>query len=151
GSSIYHIGYQFARWGKNVEMNRLTQALYHSRELAMTRMEEEADALGADGIVGVRLTVNLHTWGEHVAEFLAIGTAVRHHGRNSAVKDWRAPNGKPFQSDLSGQDFWTLIRAGYRPLGFVMGNCVYHIARRGLLAWLATTARNMELPNYTQA
>jgi uncharacterized protein YbjQ (UPF0145 family) len=147
GSSIYHIGYQFARWGKNVEMDRLTQALYHSRELAMTRMEEEADALGADGIVGVRLTVNLHAWGEHVAEFLAIGTAVRHRGGG----DWKAPSGKPFQSDLSGQDFWTLIRAGYRPLGFVMGNCVYHIARRGLVAWLSTTGRNVELPNYTQA
>jgi uncharacterized protein YbjQ (UPF0145 family) len=147
GSSIYHIGYQFARWGKNVEMDKLTQALYHSRELAMTRMEEEADALGADGIVGVRLTVNLHAWGEHIAEFMAIGTAVRHKGGG----DWKAPNGKPFQSDLSGQDFWTLIRAGYRPLGFVMGNCVYHIARRGLIAWLGTTGRNVELPNYTQA
>jgi uncharacterized protein YbjQ (UPF0145 family) len=147
GSSIYHIGYQLARWGKNVEMTQLTQALYHSRELAMTRMEEEADALGADGIVGVRLTVNLHAWGEHVAEFLAIGTAV-HHRHGGA---WRAPNGKPFQSDLSGQDFWTLIRAGYRPLGFVMGNCVYHIAHRGLIAWLATQGKNVELPNYTQA
>src|SRR5215467_5771129 len=147
GSSIYHIGFQFARWGKNMEMDKLTQALYHSRELAMTRMEEEADALGADGIVGVRLTVNLHAWGEHVAEFLAIGTAVHHrHGGN-----WRAPNGKPFQSDLSGQDFWTLIRAGYRPLGFVMGNCVYHIAHRGLVAWLSAQGKNVELPNYTQA
>jgi len=150
GSSIYHIGYQFVRWGKNAEMEKLTQALYHCRELAMTRMEEEADALGADGIVGVRLTVNLHAWGSHVAEFLAIGTAVRHRGPH-ARNEWRAPDGKPFQSDLSGQDFWTLIRAGYRPLGFVMGNCVYHIGRRGLLAWLAGSGRNVELPNYTQA
>ena len=44
----------------------------------MARMEEEADALGADGIVGVRLTVNLHAWGSNVIEFLAIGTAVKH-------------------------------------------------------------------------
>jgi uncharacterized protein YbjQ (UPF0145 family) len=147
GSSIYHIGYQFARWGKNMEMDTLTQALYHSRELAMTRMEEEADALGADGIVGVRLTVNLHAWGDHVIEFLAIGTAVKHGGGQS----WRAPNGKPFTSDLSGQDFWTLLRAGYRPLGFVMGNCVYHIAHQGLIQWLSNSSKNIELPNYTQA
>jgi uncharacterized protein YbjQ (UPF0145 family) len=147
GSSIYHIGYQFARWGKNMEMDKLTQALYHARELAMTRMEEEADALGADGVVGVRLTVNLHAWGEHVVEFLAIGTAVRHAGEQR----WRAPNGKPFTSDLSGQDFWTLLRAGYRPIGFVMGNCVYHIAHQGLVTWLQTSVQNMELPNYTQA
>ena len=147
GSSIYHIGFQMASWGKNMEMEKLTQALYHSRELAMTRMEEEADALGADGIVGVRLTVKLHAWGSDVIEFVAIGTAVKSAGGFS----WKAPNGKPFTSDLSGQDFWTLMRAGYRPLGFVMGNCVYHIAHQGLIAWLTTTGQNMELPNYTQA
>ena len=147
GSSIYHIGFQFARYFKNMEMTKLTQALYHARELAMTRMEEEADALGADGIIGVRLTVNLHAWGSNVIEFMAIGTAVRHqHGH-----DYRAPHGKPFTSDLSGQDFWTILRAGYRPVGFVMGNCVYHIAHQGLIAWLKTSNRNMELPNYTQA
>ena len=38
---------------------------------------------------------------------------------------FRGADGKPFTSDLSGQDFWTLLNAGYRPLGFVMGNCVY--------------------------
>jgi uncharacterized protein YbjQ (UPF0145 family) len=147
GSSIYHIGLSLARWGKNMEMKALTQALYHSRELAMVRMEEEADALGADGIVGVRLTVNLHAWGSNVIEFLAIGTAVA----SERGGNWRAPNGKPFQSDLSGQDFWTLLRAGYRPVGFVMGNCVYHIAHQGLGSWLANTNKNIELPNYTQA
>src|SRR5437588_12264175 len=78
GSSIYHVGFQTANFLKNQELDTLTQALYHSRELAMTRMEEEADALGADGIVGVRLTVNPAAWGSHVVEFLAIGTAVRH-------------------------------------------------------------------------
>ena len=147
GSSIYHIGFQFANYFKNMEMDKLTQALYHSRELAMTRMEEEADALGADGIVGVRLTVQVMEWGSHVVEFLAIGTAVRHR----EGQPWRAPNGKPFTSDLSGQDFWTLVRAGYRPVGFVMGNCVYHIAHQGLFQWLSSSTKNIELPNYTQA
>src|SRR5215813_13934220 len=148
GSSIFHIGWQPIRPGVSEELTTLTQALYHAREHAMVRLEEEADALGADGIVGVRLTVNVHAWGSNVIEFLAIGTAVRHEKDSH---DWRSTNGKPFQSDLSGQDFWTLIRAGYRPLGFVMGNCVYHIARRGPIAWLATQGRNVELPNYTQA
>ena len=145
GSSIYHVGYQLARWGKNVELDKLTQALYHCRELALGRMEEEADALGADGIVGVRLTVNLHAWGEHVAEFMAIGTAVRHVGGGN----FRTPAGKPFTSDLSGQDFWTLLRAGYRPLGFVMGNCVYtwptggssRGSRRRAATWSCPTTR----------
>src|SRR5881409_3131071 len=76
GSSIYHVGFQFGRWSKNQELDTLTQAMYHARELAMTRMEAEADLLGADGIVAVRLRVDLKEWGNDLAEFLAVGTAV---------------------------------------------------------------------------
>src|SRR6476469_4901165 len=76
GTSIYHVGMQFGRWGKNQEMGTLSQAMYHARELAMDRMEAEADVLGADGIVAVRLRVELKEWGSDIAEFIAIGTAV---------------------------------------------------------------------------
>jgi uncharacterized protein YbjQ (UPF0145 family) len=147
GSSIYHIGYQQSSWNQNQEMEVLSQAMYHARELAMTRMEEEADQLGADGIVGVRLDIGRYEWGEHLAEFIAIGTAVKH--REGQLH--RAPNGRPFTSDLSGQDFWTLLSAGYRPVGLVMGSCVYHVAHQGLRAWMRSTGQNQEMPNYTQA
>src|ERR671929_535010 len=147
GSSIYHIGYQQANWRQNQEMNVLTQAMYHARELAMTRMEEEADALGADGIVGVRLDVSRYEWGAELAEFIAIGTAVRH--REGVLH--RAPTGRPFTSDLTGQDFWTLLSAGYRPVGLVMGNCVYHVAHQNVASWVSRIGRNREMPNYTQA
>ena len=43
--------------------------MYHARELAMTRMEEEADQLGADGVVGVRLDIGRYEWGKDMAEF----------------------------------------------------------------------------------
>jgi uncharacterized protein YbjQ (UPF0145 family) len=147
GSSIYHIGFQVGAWSANQEMDVLTQAMYHARELAMTRMEEEADQLGADGIVAVRLDVSRRDWGGDLAEFVAIGTAVRHR----EGKLHRAPNGRPFTSDLSGQDFYTLLSAGYRPLGLVMGTCVYHVAHQGLGGWLKRVGRNAEMPNFTQA
>ncbi len=147
GSSIYHIGFQQAMWNQNQEMGVLTQAMYHARELAMTRMEEEADALGADGVVGVRLDIGRYDWGADLAEFIAVGTAVRHAGGELH----RAPNGRPFTSDMSGQDFATLLRAGYRPAGLVMGNCVYHVARQGMLQSLRQIGRNVEMPNFTQA
>jgi uncharacterized protein YbjQ (UPF0145 family) len=147
GSSIYHIGYQQAMWNQNQEMGVLTQAMYHARELAMTRMEEEADQLGADGVVGVRLDIGRYEWGADLAEFIAVGTAVKH--REGELH--RAPNGRPFTSDFSGQDFATLLRAGYRPAGLVMGNCVYHVARQGMLASLKQVGRNIEMPNFTQA
>src|ERR1700758_5240696 len=42
GSSIYHIGYQRRRWTRSHELEVLSGALYHARELAMQRMLEEA-------------------------------------------------------------------------------------------------------------
>src|SRR5437868_14671640 len=63
GTSIYHVGLQLGRWSRNQEMTTLSQAMYHARELAMSRMEAEASALGADGIVGVRLEVEMKEFG----------------------------------------------------------------------------------------
>jgi len=148
GSSIYHVGFQQAAWSKNQEMTVLTQAMYHARELAMTRMEEEAHALGADGIVGVRLDVNHKEWGTHIAEFVAIGTAVVHRNDPHRFKN---KHGRPFTSDLSGQDFYILLRSGYRPLGLVMGNCVYHIAMQSFSGFVKNFGQNAELTQYTQA
>src|SRR5947209_14129101 len=147
GSSIYHIGFQQSNWNQNQEMDVLSQAMYHARDLAMTRMEEEADQLGADGIVGVRLDIGRYEWGESLAEFIAIGTAVKH--REGVLH--RAPNGRPFTSDLSGQDFWTLLNTGYRPVGMVMGSCVYHVAHQGMFASMRQVGQNVEMPNFTQA
>jgi uncharacterized protein YbjQ (UPF0145 family) len=148
GSSIYHVGYQQAAFSQNQEMTVLTQAMYHARELAMDRMEEEAHQLGADGIVGVRLEVNHKEWGNHIAEFVAIGTAIVHRNDSHRYKN---KHGRPFTSDLSGQDFYILLRSGYRPLGMVMGNCVYHIATQSFGNFMRTFSQNTELTQYTQA
>jgi uncharacterized protein YbjQ (UPF0145 family) len=142
GSSIFNIGLQQIRQGVSEELTTLTQALYSARELAMVRMEEEADELGADGIVAVRLTLNIHAWGANVIEFMAIGTAVK-----SDQPGFRGAENRPFTSDLSGQDFWTLLNAGYRPLGFVMGNCVYFVGQ----APAGQPSVNQELTGVTQA
>jgi uncharacterized protein YbjQ (UPF0145 family) len=147
GSSIYHVGIQLGRWSQNQELNVLSQAMYHARELAMTRMEAEADQLGADGIVGVRLDVEFKEFGNDVAEFIAIGTAVKAEDGGA----WRNNKNQPFTSDLSGQDFWTLIRAGYAPLGMVMGSCVYHVAHQKLGSIFSNMGRNVEIEQFTQA
>ncbi len=217
GTSIYQVAPTIPKNARaGGELADMTRALYHARELAMNRMEEEAEALGADGIIGVRLTVNLSTnpqrqeweryrawsawakaqgfrrpqdvpstgwyegwaalagsqwtrwcrrsgwaqvpqtpwyWagaqtsyqlGSNVAEFIAIGTAVRHRGG----EHYRNKKGKPFQSDLSGQDFWLLVRAGYRPVGFVMGNSVYYVPPALLRSSRSASA---ELPEATHA
>ncbi len=147
GSSIYHIGLQTRKWSQSQELDKLTSAMYSARELAVTRMEEEAMELGADGVVGVRLDVNYYEFGADTAEFIAMGTAIKAEDGRS----YRNAEGKPFTSDLSGQAFWTLRRVGHLPLGLVMGTCVYHIAHRGIGQTMGSVGKNLELPNYTQA
>ena len=144
GTSIYRLGITSrARLGSR-EMDSMSQAMYSARELAMTRMEAEAELVGADGVVGVRLDVQLHAWGKHVIEFLAIGTALK----ADESGPWRTPAGMPFTSDLSGQDFWALLQAGYAPLGLVMGSCVYHVGSSLAQGSVGTT---VELKTYTDA
>jgi len=147
GSSIYHIGFSAKGWSSSREVQTLTQAMYAARELAMSRMEEEAAVLGADGVVGVRLDVGFYEWGRGTAEFLALGTAVSAEDGGN----WKTPEGKPFTSDLSGQDFWTLLQAGHAPLGLVMGTCVYHVAHQGMFKAMGNIGQNKEMPNFTQA
>lgn len=148
GSCIYHVGMQFAGWSASVEMEVLSTAMYEARALAMERMRQEAKEMGADGIVGVRLTVKRMEWDDKVLEFVAIGTGIVHAQGHQGFK---GPRGEPFTSALSGQDFWTLLQAGYRPLEMVMGSCVFHVARRGVFAKLGSVGQNVELTNFSVA
>jgi uncharacterized protein YbjQ (UPF0145 family) len=148
GSCIYHVGFQWQKWSVSQELPVLTHAMYSARELAMTRMEEEADILGADGIVGVRLVFKQYAMDEGVLEFQAIGTAIRHR---QATGSFRTKDNRPFTSDLSGQDLWKLVRAGYRPVSLAMGACVYHIAHLSFMQALKQVGRNQEMTIYTEA
>lgn len=147
GSSIYHVGIQIGRWNQNQELQVITQAMYNARELAMARMQGEADHLGADGIVGVNLKMQMYAWGQGVLEFVATGTAVRALAGTGSHK---APNGRAFTSDLSAQDFFRLLAAGAVPVAFVLGTCVYHIAHQGIMQSLRQAGRNQEMPQFTQ-
>src|ERR1700723_2088800 len=152
GSSIYHIGLQVGRWGQNQELQVLTQAMYNARELAMSRMQAEADHLGADGIVGVQLRMQSYVWGQEVLEFIATGTAVRALGAAGGGTQGahRAPDGRAFTSDLSAQDFFRLLAAGSVPVAFVLGSCVYHIAHQSIMQTLRQAGVNQEMVIFTQ-
>ncbi len=75
-------------------------------------LRTECAGLGGDGVVGVKLTV-ASFYGNGL-EFMAIGTAVSGDGVTKHPK-------KPFTSDLSGQDFAKLMRAGWVPVDLVQG------------------------------
>jgi uncharacterized protein YbjQ (UPF0145 family) len=138
GSSIYHVGLQVGRWSQNQELQVLTQAMYNARELAMSRMRAEADQLDADGIVGVQLRMQMYAWGQDMLEFVATVTAVKSASGTGAH---RAPDGRAFTSDLSGQDFFRLLAAGAVPVAFVLGTCVYHVAHQSACRHCGRPAR----------
>ncbi len=142
GSAVYHIGIQYANWNTNQEMGDLTRAMYQARQEALTAMERHAEQVGGQGVVGLKLEVQIHQGGHPLAEFVAMGTAVANPDAKSRGI---------WVSDLSGQDLYLLIRAGYQPIGLAFGACVYHVAHQGLSQWMGQQTQNVELGNYTSA
>jgi uncharacterized protein YbjQ (UPF0145 family) len=87
-------------------------AVYRGYEQALRRLLLEAQALGADGAVGVRWTQkSVDGVGNH--EFVALGTAVR------ATAGTRPAH--LFSTDLPGEDVAKLMLSGWMPVGLVIG------------------------------
>lgn len=146
GASVFHIGMVGRRWALNAEVKELSAAMYQARELAMGRLVEAGRQVGGDGVAGVRLQVERLEAHAHLAQFVALGTAI---ADTSPPRDRiEAPF---FTSDLSGQDLYLLQRAGYRPLGLVMGTCVYHVGRQGFSKWAGSQTQSAEMVTYTEA
>lgn len=152
GSSIYQVGWQYTRnytWNVNAsEMTTLSQAHQHAAQLALGRLAQEAALLKAHGVIGVRFTQRSYEWGNNLLEYTAIGTAVRLQGT--------PPASPPFLSDLSAQEFWTLLQAGYYPAGIVTGFCSYFVAlgsrmTQQIQGWWGTGSYNQEVVPFSQA
>jgi uncharacterized protein YbjQ (UPF0145 family) len=82
GTCVYHIAVQgfvqtMRQVGQNIELPQWTQGFYDARELAMTRLQSEAERDGAQGVVGVTVSTNEWLWGGHTLEFYVAGTSVR--------------------------------------------------------------------------
>ncbi|ASQ44658.1 heavy metal-binding domain-containing protein [Legionella clemsonensis] len=80
GTSVYSLGMiggitstikSFVRG----EINELTRLIYDARENALAIINEEAKAIGADDVIGVKTYV--YQLGNGLIEFLAIGTAIK--------------------------------------------------------------------------
>ena len=92
GTCVYHIAHQrfwqaMNNIGQNVELPQFTEALYDARELALSRMQAEAERVRATGITGVDWTASEWTWGTHTLEFFTSGTAVRKEASTEATFD----------------------------------------------------------------
>jgi uncharacterized protein YbjQ (UPF0145 family) len=103
-------------------------------------------------VVGVRLKRRNYAWNRGLLEFAAIGTAIRE------ANVTREQAKKLFLSELSGEEFWKLRQAGFRPVGVAVGNCTYYQIPSWSTQSVTTGGwfnrgswQNQELPEYTQA
>jgi uncharacterized protein YbjQ (UPF0145 family) len=82
GTCVYHIAVQgmmqtMRQIGQNTELPQWTQGFYDAREIAMARLQAEAERDGGQGVVGVSVTTSEWVWGGHTLEFYVAGTSVR--------------------------------------------------------------------------
>jgi uncharacterized protein YbjQ (UPF0145 family) len=119
-------------------------ALYRGFDTAMHRMLLEAQALGADGVVGISWSQERLLDQAGAQEFVVRGTAVR---ARSAVRPAHI-----FSTDLSGGDVAKLMHAGWMPTELVWGISVAirHDDYATRLAARAWSTQNVEVPGYTE-
>ena len=142
GSAMYHVGQAYASSQGDCEVDVLSKAYDAATDLAVSRMRQEAKLIGASGVVGVRLTVVRHEWADKTVEVQVIGTAVS--GPGAAPAD-------PWLSDLSGQEWWALHRAGYEPAALVWGHCTWFILTTQQDEWIEKSWANQELTHWSAA
>jgi uncharacterized protein YbjQ (UPF0145 family) len=103
GTAVYSLGVvgnvmaalkSFARG----EISELTSLIYDAREHAIGLIRDEASALGADDVVGIK--THVHDLGK-LLEFMAIGTAVR---KIPGIKTQSA--NLPPQAVIADRDTW---------------------------------------------
>lgn len=80
GTAVYSLGLAgglaaFFKGFKRGEIPELTSMVYDAREHALDLLEQEAQAAGADEVLGTDLYI--HEFDNGIVEFLAVGTAVK--------------------------------------------------------------------------
>jgi uncharacterized protein YbjQ (UPF0145 family) len=80
GTSVYSIGVvggfkAVMRGYFKGEINTLTQMIYGAREESLKKVQQQAEEIGADDVLGIKTYI--YQLGGDVIEFLAIGTAVK--------------------------------------------------------------------------
>lgn len=122
-------------------MKGMTRARTQILQDAYDKLEKQARRLGAAGVIGINTTHNELT--EDLREHTVLGTAVG--GCASG------PDRKPFTCTLSGQDYFALTAAGYRPVGVALGVCVYYQQyHQRVQQEIASSGQNVERSDFTR-
>jgi uncharacterized protein YbjQ (UPF0145 family) len=103
------------------EIKEFSQIFNKTRHLAIQRITAEAEAVGANSVIGIKTSI-LPFAG--MQEMVMIGTASHH----PLLSDYGQ---KPITSDLTNEEMWNLINLGYVPVQLVLGVSVYSLGLIG--------------------
>ncbi|MBX9693575.1 MAG: heavy metal-binding domain-containing protein, partial [Cyanobacteria bacterium] len=116
-----------AKWGalrslKSGEVVEYSDMLNKTRHLALERISEEAREAGANAVLGIQTVISPLAG---MQEMLMTGTASYHP--NLPAEYSRTP----ITSDLTNEEMWNIIHAGYCPIKLVLGVSVFSIGIAG--------------------
>jgi uncharacterized protein YbjQ (UPF0145 family) len=152
GSAIYYVTFTLVMGSR--EMPAPTRALIRARSLALGRLEQEAQRVEADAVVGMRLSRSAYEWASVLAQGRpesAASSLIEFQAQGTAVRRDRGPqtSARPVLTNLGGQDLWKLERAGFRPRGLVAGTSVFYASGAGR-GWQLTIRESMEVRHFSE-
>ena len=102
------------------EVRQYSDLFNNTRNLALQRIQQEAQRVGANSVVGIRTAI-LPIGTSGVQEMVMIGTA----SRNEQIAPIVGPVGGVTTSDMTAEETWNMAKLGYAPLKLVLGTSVY--------------------------
>lgn len=130
GNVAYSIGLGGGLMGalrslKSGEVIEFSGLLNKTRHLALERISTEAREAGANAVLGIQTTIAPLSG---VQEMLMIGTASYHPDLPEHCKE------TPITSDLTNEEMWNVVNAGYCPIRLVLGVSVFSVGLAGGIA-----------------
>ena len=107
---------------KSGEVIEYSNMLNKTRHLALERITAEAREAGANAVLGIQTTISSLIG---IQEMLMIGTASHHPGLPAEYTE------APITSDLTNEEMWNVIHAGYVPVRLVLGVSVFSVGFAG--------------------
>ncbi len=107
---------------KSGEVIEYSGMLNRTRHLALERIQAEAREAGANAVLGIQTTISSLIG---IQEMLMTGTASYHPDLPAEFKD------HPITSDLTNEEMWNVIHAGYCPIKLVLGVSVFSVGLAG--------------------
>jgi uncharacterized protein YbjQ (UPF0145 family) len=136
-----------ARWRERSGPLKSWTAL---RKRALHRLVKQAELLGADAVIGVQAAREVEATAEEIsqAQVRFVGTAVR-------IDAWQRRTTPPVLTLASGQELWSMLRAGIEPAGIAGGFARVETLPSAATVVAALSARwrsaNVELDDLTKA